>query len=103
MSRSTQYIGLNDVGENCIVGMEEVETDNHTNGMFDEKVPLGEWHSVHGLRFKEVQQFVIWSSGPMIFTCLENQDGKRYGEWKRQERTPIEYSEYDDDTGIIWI
>ena len=77
MSRSTQYIGLNDVGENCIVGMEET--------------------------YYEAVQAEPWSSGPMIFTCLENQDGKRYGEWKRQERTPIEYSEYDYDTGIIWI
>ena len=79
MSRETQYIGLtNDarkyVEENAI----SKESYLMTTGMFEENVH-GDIYELQTISpdvnkrtfVKEVVQASPWSSGPMIFTCLE--------------------------------
>jgi hypothetical protein len=92
MSRSTQFIGLtNDAiawikdlnsGDNLKV-LEQKYNDKDlyfekrsTQGMFDEEIPLRTWRRFYGkgnreVLIREVLQCSPWSSGPMLFTCLE--------------------------------
>ncbi len=83
--RMTQYIGLNQAGRLFVKDLEEVVTSNETTGMFGEGVPLGEWRSVVGHRIKEIVQCEIWSSGPMIFTCIEHENGLTYCKWSEKD------------------
>ena len=53
--------------------------------MFEEIIPLGCWRDKDGFIYREVVQEEIWSSGPMIFTCLEKETGKRFCEWNENE------------------
>lgn len=81
MSRSTQYIGLTQAALDFVEQCQELPSELCTYGMFDEEIPLRRWamHPViakdyperGGMEIREVQQEVPWSSGPMIFTCLE--------------------------------
>lgn len=88
MSRTTQFIGLNEAATRYVKNLKSLESDLSTSGMFDEKIPLQRWvmpddaHTGKGERtlsgddgqlqpcIREVVQTVPWSSGPMIFTCL---------------------------------
>lgn len=70
MSRSTQFIGLSDSADEFVSGLEVFGVGDDTTGMFDEKIPLGQWRDKNGFIYREVVQTEIWSSGPMIFTCL---------------------------------
>ena len=38
-----------------------------------------------GRKIRTVQQFVVWSSGPMIFECLMDDKGRKFCEWTREE------------------
>ena len=107
MSRTTQYIGLNKSGRGYVQPLTEInQEDNFCLGMFYEPVPLGVWY-FKGMLVKEVEQETPWSSGPMIFTCLEDSDGNRYCEWTRKEMPREFYEnphpEYDDEKGEIYI
>jgi hypothetical protein len=64
--------------------METVETDAYTSGMFGEELSLGAWKLKDGRVVREIEQASPWSSGPVIFTCLEV-DGERIGEWSQEE------------------
>lgn len=44
-------------------------------GMFDNKYPLYRYTFPDGRVFTEYVQSVIWSSGPMIFTALKDEQG----------------------------
>jgi hypothetical protein len=107
MSRSTQWIGLTTtatefIEKNCyknpVVTCEccghstggefLTRVDRHTDGMFDEKLPLHTYfmhspsdHEETVIVVKEVVQCEPWSSGPMIFTHLELPDGSFVGSW----------------------
>ena len=93
MSRTTQYIGLNKKAIDFVRDLVPVvPSSNHTTGMFEEEIPLGEWLWIerrptgrwtsknggeleqefeeHTWLVREEEQVVPWSSGPMIFTCL---------------------------------
>jgi len=79
MSRETQFIGLTRTAEEFVKDLKQLSSDSHAIGMFDEEIPLRRWemhpvfkgedHPVACIR--EIVQCQPWSSGPMIFTCLE--------------------------------
>lgn len=113
MSRSTQFIGLTTRGEEFISELEQVPSNKHTCGMFEEKIPLRRWKAPerrwHKAKFiQEVVQEIAWSSGPMIFTRLEieyyQSDGQMCTapcfEWVHDPRVE---AEFDYDLGIFWI
>jgi len=54
-------------------------------GMFDDGPELFEYTLKDGKKVREVVQAVPWSSGPCIFLCLEDEDGKRLFEWSEEE------------------
>ena len=58
--------------------------DASNMGMFDDGPALQEYTLQNGKKVKEVVQDAPWSSGPCIFLCLEDEDGKRMYEWSRK-------------------
>ncbi|MFA5025409.1 MAG: hypothetical protein WC503_02810 [Candidatus Shapirobacteria bacterium] len=44
-------------------------------GMYDNEYPLFKYTFPDGRVYKEYEQIIIHSSGPMIFTALKNEDG----------------------------
>jgi hypothetical protein len=115
MSRSTQFIGLTARGAAFVDGLESALSDKHTAGMFDETIPLRRWMAPEGLIRKvifvqEVVQEVRempWSSGSMIFTCLEIEyhgDDQMFTapcfEWVHDS---VVLGEFDYDSGVFWI
>ena len=75
---------------------------------YDRKWDLPDWlnhNSAEGEKcIREVVQVCPWSSGPMIFTCLEIDFGKgfkqRCFEWIND---PTVKNEYDYDGGRMWV
>lgn len=70
MARSTQVVGLTSKADIFVGNLQQVESDSHTVGMFGEKIELRKWKYKHGF-VREVLQDSPWSSGPMLFYCLE--------------------------------
>jgi len=64
--------------------METIADGRYTLGMFGEEEPLRTYKLKDGRTAMEVVQAEPWSSGPVIFTCLEV-DGERIGEWPQKE------------------
>ena len=54
-------------------------------GMFDDGPPLCEYTMKDGSKVREIVQAVPWSSGPMIFLCLEDDKGDCIGAWSEKE------------------
>jgi hypothetical protein len=54
-------------------------------GMFEEEIRLYSYELTNGSIVREVEQASPWSSGPVIFTCLEDGQGKKIGEWTDRE------------------
>lgn len=115
MSRETQYIGLTEAAQDFVAQCDPLPSDTSTTGMFDEEVPLMKWnmHPVFLAELKdyrrvmcirEVVQEVPWSSGPMIFTCLEldwgNGSTALAFEWVHD---PTVQCEVDYERGSMWI
>jgi len=129
MSRSTQYIGLTDRAHRFLKehdSMMSCSENRCTKGMFEEDIPLGTWRITlrktsptlgepadqQHFIVREVVQAEPWSSGPMIFTCLEFD----FGQGDEDFRTRIfqwiedptlweeEYPrEFDSETGRFWV
>jgi hypothetical protein len=53
-------------------------------GMFDDGPILHEYTLQNGTTVKEVIQTTVWSSGPCIFLCLEDQQGKQLFPWRQE-------------------
>ena len=115
MSRSTQFIGLTQEAEDFVKGLKSLPSDNKTFGMFGEDIPLRRWElhpKLKGMNtseeyiqcIREIQQEAPWSSGPMIFTCLEvdlsNGFIYKIFEWVHN---PLVENEYDKEKGQFWI
>ena len=113
MSRSTQYIGLTRSAMNFLADYQKVKDGtNCTYGMYDDKVPLGEWVSSNtDTKFaylREVLQDSPWSSGPMLFTCLF---GYFHNDPKHEQPTQIFQwvidprceSEFNFEKGTYWV
>ena len=116
-TRSTQYIGLTKAAHEFVKSLKSLDPDTHTNGMFDEKIPLRRWAvpenmpAFDGLQdrptacIREVVQASPWSSGPMLFLCLEADYGNdakaQMFEWINDPN--LHGSEYDQETGRMWV
>ncbi len=58
-----------------VVDCVKVETGlNYVSGMFDKEYQLKQHTLRSGTVYQETTQAVPWSSGPVIFTCLEDED-----------------------------
>lgn len=104
--RETQIFGLNDIARKFLeenvkhvpcspcphcgkmtstrMDKEEHEDARHV-GMFDDGPMLHMYMLKNNSTIREVVQSSSWSSGPCIFLCLENEKGKRIGEWPAEE------------------
>jgi len=111
--RTTQFIGLTKLGSDFIARLTSLPSDSHTIGLSLEEISLRKWdlpdwlnhNSAEGEKcIREVVQVCPWSSGPMIFTCLEIDFGKgfkqRCFEWIND---PTVKNEYDYDGGRMWV
>lgn len=103
--RMTQFVGLSDrakkyIEDNCKKDLIEVyknevldksyfmpvkEPGHKIFGMFEEEIQLFSYTFKDGSIIVEVEQASPWASGPVIFTCLEDEAGKRIGEWTNKE------------------
>jgi len=117
--RCTQYIGLNQRAEEYVKNLKELKSDESTSGMFDEEINLRRWDVPNKLKgvdwpdrcIREVVQTERCSSGPMIFTCLEidfanclnDPKGGRFKMLQWIDDPSVEGSEYDEETGRLWI
>jgi hypothetical protein len=59
----------------------EVYEDASSSGMFDDGPQLSKYFLNNCKEVKEVIQRIVWSSGPCIFLCLEDEHGYRMFEW----------------------
>lgn len=117
MSRTTQYIGLNEYAKNFVRNAIKTEIiPNMATGMFDEPiegtryympVPKGPNTSYY---FDEEVQAEPWSSGPMIFTCLRGHLVKECGQVIDMDENfcwmldpSLEGQEYDEMTGRYYV
>jgi len=145
MSRETQFIGLTRAAEEFVSTLSTRKSDHHAVGMFDEEIPLRKWemHPVFKERWpnydsdrptaciREIVQCQPWSSGPMIFTCLEidwgngaqstcfqwvddpslssafcqHDEDERWREEHGDEpcRVTVSGSEFDRENGTMWV
>lgn len=111
MSRTTQFIGLTNDASQYVANLRQLESDTHTTGMFDEEIPLRKWdapeefqHPDRDACVREVVQAEPWSSGPMIFTCLELDFGNGgKGEFLQWIEDPNVRGEVDQERGRFWI
>ena len=125
--RTTQYIGLTKRAQDFVADLQPIAgSKNNTLGMFQEEVPLGEWvgelpdfvlhtcgikecKTFTGVKLpvkvKEIEQASPWSSGPMIFTCLEVEivGGQKEKAFEWVEDRSIKGREFDYDKGIYWV
>lgn len=103
--RMTQFVGLSDrarkyienngkkdlieVYKNSVLDksykMPVKEPGNMIFGMFEEEIQLFNYELNDGSILMESEQASPWASGPVIFTCLEDEWGKRIGEWTDKE------------------
>ena len=112
--RTTQYIGLTKLAEDYVSKLKELKSDTSTFGMFDEDILLRRWEMPEDYKYdregeciREVVQVTPWSSGPMIFTCLEfdfenGDDCKEiFCQWVVYPG--IKEYEYDKEKGMFWV
>ena len=104
MARSTQYIGLTKEAQEFVDGLVKLDhIENHTIGMFEEKVPLGAWVDPKtGLGYLEEVQARPWSGGPMIFTYLVDvQNDTHMFKWVEDEKARGHEFIYSE--GLYWV
>jgi hypothetical protein len=113
--RTTQFIGLNQKAIKYLELFSAVpqKSERFCEGMFEEKLELREWLAVDNdlsdekFIVREVVQVEYWSSGPMIFTCLEiePQNGFRIliCQWVENPALKLDNTEFDQETGELWI
>lgn len=101
--RTTQIIGLTKSAEDFVSELKQIESDTHETGMFSEKIPLRRWEYNKGC-VRERLQACPWSSGPMLFYCLEYDFGNGGKEdilqWVCDPRVE---NEYDTERGVFWV
>ncbi len=109
MSRTTQFIGLTNAAQEFVEGRTELPSDRQVLGMFMESIPLRRWDASDiadkdSACIREKEQVTYWSSGPMIFTCLEIDYGNggyaTVYEWVHDPRLK---NEYNPESGRLWV
>ena len=117
MARQTQYIGLNKFAIELTRTALKVEEYKMTFGMFQEEVTGRIFHMTppkgpnKALIYKEVVQATPWSSGPMIFTALQQTLVKECGQELVEKDLycawiidpSLEGKEYDYETGRMYV
>jgi hypothetical protein len=115
--RTTQFIGLTRKAHDFVQNLKQLDSDTHTCGMFGEEIPLRKWESPpefhvsypNDKRIPVIREVVFatpWSSGPMIFTCLEfdylNGGKTEFFQWVTN---PLLKGgqEYDEEIGELWV
>lgn len=114
--RTTQYIGLKKDARDFLAKNAVSETREHlTFGMFEESVEGGVWELKvpegpnKAYIAKEVVCDEVWSSGPMIFTCLElilvKESGQKLscGKAFQWVKNPSLDGEYDEERGHYYV
>jgi len=61
------------------------EVYTKTDGMFGEEIPLHEYALRNGETWREIVQAEPWSSGPVIFLCLEDEMKKLHFKWPKKD------------------
>ena len=85
MARFTQYMGLSDEAKVFLSDAKLVSKFKGSKGIASEPVHFSIYEK-NNLSFIEITQTVIWSSGPMIFTCLLNAfTGEKQYEWPTEQ------------------
>lgn len=102
--RTTQFIGLIKKADEFIKNnlVEDVTIKGEiVYGMFGEEIPLRVFKrkDVPSKLYFEVEQVAPWSSGPMIFTCLDC-GGLKMFEWVEDKDTK---DEFDYETGTYYV
>lgn len=104
MSRFTQIVGLTNKATSFVADFKEVKSDSFTSGMFDEKIPLRKWKHPEIGFVREILQDSPWSSGPMLFYCLEWDYGNgakfQIFQWVVD---PTVKTELDYEKGTYWV
>lgn len=63
----------------------KIYADATGQGMFDDGPMLSQYTLKDGKIVKTIVQATVWSSGPCIFLCLEDEDGKMLFPWPQEE------------------
>jgi hypothetical protein len=70
----------------CVVSLKlSRKAYGNAYGMFGEEIPLYAYRLKDGARVREAVQAAPWSSGPMIFTCLVDDCGKKIHPWTERQ------------------
>ena len=102
--RMTQFVGLSEKAEKFLEdkavkvpankcphcgGITQYRIDrkeyDKTFGMFEEEIPLHEYELTNGEMWREVVQAAPWSSGPVIFLCLEDEMKTQHFKWPQKD------------------
>lgn len=104
--RCTQFYGLTDEAEKfleefCIkeaashcphcngpIGNKlksEVYRDEKEVGMFDDGPSLRQYFLKDGRIFREIIQHTVWSSGPCVYLCLQDENGSDLFKWPQND------------------
>lgn len=109
MSRSDQFIGLTkqgDIFEDMLERAGFVKSSyDICESAFDPYPVEGSVYRLGPLIFREVLQVSPWSSGPMYFTCWqeENDKGKPVRQLYRWEEDPELKTEFNYEAGTYWV
>jgi hypothetical protein len=112
--RSTHFIGLTAEAEEYVKNLNELKSDTVAVGLHD-KISLRKWElpekdfkfskKRNNTCLREVVQETPWSSGPMIFTCLEADYGNggkgKFLQWTNDPR--VMEKEFDKQRGKFWV
>jgi hypothetical protein len=106
MARLTQYIGLTKRAMMFVAGLQLLSTERTVHGTCGEIITLKEWLGEPafsaGSLIREVVQATPWSSGVMMFTCLEveypNGERKQFAQW-----ITFPDVEFDKEAGTFWV
>jgi len=111
--RTTQFIGLTKRAQDYVHGLKLLESDTQTLGMFEEEIDLRRWQISGDFKddrfpdrcIREIVQATPWSSGPMIFNCLEVDlnNGAKVKMLQWIDDPALRGTEYDCDTGRFWV
>jgi len=100
--RTTQYIGHCDKSLNILKNCEKREKIEEIFGMFGEHIIdiFLFYDPKTNKYYREFEQYCPWSSGPMIFLGLKDEEGNEYG-WEYVDKGLGEYIDYKE--GCFWV
>ena len=104
MARSTQFIGHTTEVSTFLKTCEKLEKCGEVAGMFGEHVyDLHKYKDSRGNVWKEKVQAEPWSSGPMIFLCIEKVSSEKQIQcgWKQDDS--VRGQEFDYELGLFWV